>query len=223
MTRYSIETLICSTVIECCLLIKKIHSSSRYWKSKLKFFNIIIICLFVVVVYLFNLFVHSLWTFNFNLLMAIRDCLEKEMVECTMPGSRARGRPRTSWLDNIKSWTGWHWRKYWVGMCGMDFSSSVRFWEYPRFWFGFEKTVGSVLFVDQFSCKMQKKRLRCLSCISYIFNLNFNLNHIVFVYKNVKALWQWLKYWLLYETSSVLRKATETEISGLTFWFGSGF
>jgi len=29
----------------------------------------------------------------------------------------------------------------------------------------------------------------------------------------------------LYETSSVLRKDTETEVSGLTFWirFGSGF
>jgi len=43
--------------------------------------------------------------------------------------------------------------------------------------------------------------------------------------KNVKALWEWLKYWLYvgYETSSVLRKATETEISGLTFWLRFGF
>ena len=24
----------------------------------------------------------------------------------TMPGARGRGRPRTAWIDNIKSWTG---------------------------------------------------------------------------------------------------------------------
>jgi len=24
----------------------------------------------------------------------------------TMPGARRRGRPRTAWMDNIKSWTG---------------------------------------------------------------------------------------------------------------------
>ena len=35
-----------------------------------------------------------------------RDCLEKEIVEGTMPGTRAWRRPRTAWLDNIKSWTG---------------------------------------------------------------------------------------------------------------------
>ena len=32
--------------------------------------------------------------------------LEKEVVQGTMPGARRRGRPRTAWMDNIKSWTG---------------------------------------------------------------------------------------------------------------------
>ena len=45
-----------------------------------------------------------------------------------------------------------------VGMCGMDFSSSV------RFRFGFEKNrgFGSVFFVDQL--ENTKKRVSCLSC-----------------------------------------------------------
>ena len=33
-------------------------------------------------------------------------CLEKEIMQGTMPGARRRGRPRTSWMDNIKTWTG---------------------------------------------------------------------------------------------------------------------
>ena len=32
--------------------------------------------------------------------------LEKEIMQGTMPGARRRGRPRTAWMDNIKSWTG---------------------------------------------------------------------------------------------------------------------
>jgi len=70
------------------------------------------------------------------------------------------------------------------------------------------------------------------------FNLNFNLNHFVYVYmmpimrlscvcnvKNVKLCENGSNIDYLYETISVLRKATETKISGLTFWlrFGSGF
>jgi len=27
-------------------------------------------------------------------------------MQGTMPGARRRGRPRTAWIDNIKSWTG---------------------------------------------------------------------------------------------------------------------
>jgi len=33
-------------------------------------------------------------------------CVEKEMMQGTMPGARRRGRPRTAWMDNIKTWTG---------------------------------------------------------------------------------------------------------------------
>jgi len=32
--------------------------------------------------------------------------LEKEIMQGTMPGARKRGRPRTAWVDNIKTWTG---------------------------------------------------------------------------------------------------------------------
>ena len=33
-------------------------------------------------------------------------CIEKEIMQGTIPGGRGRGRPRTNWLDNIKTWTG---------------------------------------------------------------------------------------------------------------------
>jgi len=33
-------------------------------------------------------------------------CLEKEIMQGTMPGARRRGRPCTAWMDNIKTWTG---------------------------------------------------------------------------------------------------------------------
>jgi len=33
-------------------------------------------------------------------------CLEKEIMQGTMPGARRRGRPRTAWMDNMKTWTG---------------------------------------------------------------------------------------------------------------------
>jgi len=32
-------------------------------------------------------------------------CLEKEIMQGTMPGARRRGRPRTAWTDNIKMQT----------------------------------------------------------------------------------------------------------------------
>jgi len=31
------------------------------------------------------------------------NCLEKEIMQVAMPGARRRGRPRTAWIDNIKS------------------------------------------------------------------------------------------------------------------------
>jgi len=33
-------------------------------------------------------------------------CLEKEIMQGTMPGAHRRGRPRTAWMDKIKTWTG---------------------------------------------------------------------------------------------------------------------
>jgi len=33
-------------------------------------------------------------------------CLEKEIMQETMPGARRRGSPRMAWMDNIKTWTG---------------------------------------------------------------------------------------------------------------------
>jgi len=33
-------------------------------------------------------------------------CLEKEIMQRTMPGACRRGRPHTAWMDNIKTWTG---------------------------------------------------------------------------------------------------------------------
>jgi len=33
-------------------------------------------------------------------------CLEKEIMQGTMPGARRRGRPHTAWMDNINTWTG---------------------------------------------------------------------------------------------------------------------
>jgi len=33
-------------------------------------------------------------------------CLEIEIMQGTMPGARRRGRPRTAWMDNIRTWTG---------------------------------------------------------------------------------------------------------------------
>ena len=32
------------------------------------------------------------------------DCLEKELIQGTTPGSHTRGRPKMTWID--KSWTG---------------------------------------------------------------------------------------------------------------------
>jgi len=32
--------------------------------------------------------------------------MENEIMQRTMPGARRRGRPRTAWMDNIKTWTG---------------------------------------------------------------------------------------------------------------------
>ena len=49
-------------------------------------------------------------------------CPEKEMMQGTMPGARRRGRPRTAWMDNIKTWT------------GLSVEESVRMTEYRDKW-----------------------------------------------------------------------------------------
>jgi len=41
-----------------------------------------------------------------HILRKTGNCLEKEIVEGTMPGTRVRGRPHTTWQDNIKTLTG---------------------------------------------------------------------------------------------------------------------
>jgi len=32
-----------------------------------------------------------------------RNCMEKEMMQGTMPGARRRGRSHTAWIDNVKT------------------------------------------------------------------------------------------------------------------------
>ena len=39
-------------------------------------------------------------------MMKQRSCLEKEIMQGTTPGARRRERPRTAWMDIIKTWTG---------------------------------------------------------------------------------------------------------------------
>jgi len=34
------------------------------------------------------------------------NCLEKDLIQGTMPGGRGRGRPSMKWMDNIRDWTG---------------------------------------------------------------------------------------------------------------------
>ena len=33
-------------------------------------------------------------------------CLEKEIIQFTTPSDRPRGTPKTSWLGNVRLWTG---------------------------------------------------------------------------------------------------------------------
>ena len=34
------------------------------------------------------------------------DCIEKEIMQGTVPGTKARERPRMRWMDNMGAWTG---------------------------------------------------------------------------------------------------------------------
>ena len=49
-------------------------------------------------------------------------CLEKEIMQRTVPGARRRGRPRTAWMDNIKTWI------------GLSAEESIRMTEYRDKW-----------------------------------------------------------------------------------------
>ena len=66
-------------------------------------------------------------------------CLEKEIMQVTMPGARRRGRPRTAWMDSIKTWTGLSveesvrmredrdkWRKYVHGVANPPIENGLR-------------------------------------------------------------------------------------------------
>ena len=60
-------------------------------------------------------------------------------MQGTMPGARKRGRPRTAWMDNIKTWTGLpveesirmtedkdKWRKYVHGVANLRIEGGYR-------------------------------------------------------------------------------------------------
>jgi len=66
-----------------------------------------------------------------------RELPGKEIMQGTMPGARRRGRPRTGWMDNIKTWTGLSveesirmtedgdkWRKYVYGVANLRIEHS---------------------------------------------------------------------------------------------------
>jgi len=66
-------------------------------------------------------------------------CLEKQIMQGTMPGARRRGRPRTAWMDNMKTWTGLpaeesirmtedrdKWRKYVYGVANRRIEDGYR-------------------------------------------------------------------------------------------------
>jgi len=39
-------------------------------------------------------------------MMKIGSYLKKEITQGSMPGAHRQGKPRTAWMDNIKTWTG---------------------------------------------------------------------------------------------------------------------
>ena len=40
-----------------------------------------------------------------KLALDLWSCLEKEIMQASVPGARKQGRPRTAWMDNVKTWT----------------------------------------------------------------------------------------------------------------------
>jgi len=43
---------------------------------------------------------------HFGHTMRKHDSLEKDIITGNLPGKRTRGRPKTSWMNNITAWTG---------------------------------------------------------------------------------------------------------------------
>ena len=75
---------------------------------------------------------------------------ERDNARNNMPGARKRGRPRTAWMDNIKTWTGLSveesirmtedrdkWRKYvsmvWPTLGSRTAKEQNRFWAIDSF------------------------------------------------------------------------------------------
>jgi len=46
------------------------------------------------------------WTYYGHTMRKQDPCLEKKIIQGTMPGALRRGRPRTAWMNNITTWTG---------------------------------------------------------------------------------------------------------------------
>ena len=106
-----------------------------------------------------------------------------------------------------------------LGMCGMDFLSSVRFWKKNgRFGFLYRSVLkykknGSCLscvFILHFGQRLQRGRIAQLLSQPVLYSINciITLCRLIIWFhghllsdsvrnvKNVKALWEWLKYWL---------------------------
>jgi len=76
-------------------------------------------------------------------------CLEKEIMQGTMPGARRRGRPRTAWMDNVKTWT------------GLSVEESVRMTKDRDKW---RKYVQSSMVWPTLGSRTAKEQNRCCGC-----------------------------------------------------------
>ena len=79
-------------------------------------------------------------------------CLEKEIMQGTMPGARGRGRPHTAWMDNIETWT------------GLSMEESIRITEDRDKWRKYNSRTAK----EQNNCIMQKYKHQGQSMIQKI-------------------------------------------------------
>ena len=77
-------------------------------------------------------------------------CLEKELMQGTMPGARRRGRPRTAWMDNIKTWT-----------AGLSVEESVRMTEDRDKWRKYVHGVANPRIEDGWRTEQHNSLLIC--------------------------------------------------------------